>query len=133
MGEILGLGITHQPALVARDVKPLSLRTTIQDPGLPDELRAPAGWPAAMRAEWSDDEGAAFGVQHRAAILAELRQARAALDAFQPDFLLRHFRRVPFQFHERPPDCILRDCQEKTRDTSCVFQAQCAAPPRRRQ
>ena len=109
MGEILGLGITHQPALVARDVKPLSLRTTIQDPGLPDELRAPAGWPAAMRAEWSDDEGAAFGVQHRAAILAELRQARAALDAFQPDFLLVWGDDQYENFQEDcvPPFCVL--------------------------
>jgi hypothetical protein len=88
MGEVLGLGITHQPALVARDVKPLSLRLTLQDPGLPEALRTPAGWPAPMRQEWGDDEGAAFGRQHRDAIRAELRKARQALDAFRPDFLV---------------------------------------------
>jgi hypothetical protein len=88
MGDILGLGITHQPALTARDVKPLSLGITLQDPGLPEHLRTPAGWPAPMRREWSDDEGAAFGRQHRDAIRAELRTARRALDAFRPDFLV---------------------------------------------
>jgi hypothetical protein len=88
MGEILGLGITHQPALTARDVKPLSLRSVLVDPGLPKHLRTPAGWPAPMRQEWSEDEGAAFGCQHRDVIRAELRQARRVLDEFRPDFLV---------------------------------------------
>ncbi|HEY7066335.1 MAG TPA: extradiol ring-cleavage dioxygenase [Chloroflexota bacterium] len=109
MGEILGLGITHQPALVARDVKPLSLRTTLQDPGLPERLRTPDGWPAPMREEWSDDEGAAFGRQHRDAIVAALRRARQTLDEFRPDFLVVWGDDQYENFQEDcvPPFCIL--------------------------
>ena len=88
MGEILGLGITHQPPLAAEPIKPLSLRLTLQDPGLPEELRTPAGWPERMRREWGTDDGAAHGREHRAAIVAALREARAALDAFRPDAVL---------------------------------------------
>jgi hypothetical protein len=88
MGEILGLGITHQPPLVADQVKPLSLALTLRDPGLPEHLRTPAGWPEAMRREWADDEGASHGNEHRDAIVQGLRQARQALDEFAPDFLI---------------------------------------------
>jgi hypothetical protein len=88
MGEILGLGITHQPALVARDVKPQSLPLILQDPGLPEPLRTPDGWPEAMRREWGDDEGRSFARRHRDAIMAEIRKARQALDEFAPDFIV---------------------------------------------
>ena len=88
MAEILGLGITHQPTLAAEPTKPNSLRRIMQDPGLPEELRTPAGWPERMRREWGDDEGEAHGRAHRDAIAAELRRARATLDAFRPDVLV---------------------------------------------
>ena len=88
MGEILGLGITHQPALVVRDVRPQSLPRTLRDPGLPERYRTPDGWPEAMRREWGDDEGATFAAQHRAAVMAEIRKARQALDEFAPDFVV---------------------------------------------
>jgi len=88
MGEILGLGITHQPTLAAREIRPASLRNTLRDPGLPERYRTPAGWPEAMRREWADDDGARAGAAHRDAIVAELRKARQALDEFAPDFLL---------------------------------------------
>lgn len=86
MAEILGLGITHYPGLAPRQARPISLRRVLQDPGLPEALRTPGGWPEVMRREWADDEGAAFGERHRQAIVAELRKARALLDAFRPDF-----------------------------------------------
>lgn len=88
MAEILGLGITHQPTLAAEPTKPNSLRRTLQDPGLPEHLRTPAGWPESMRREWAADEGAEHGRQHRDEIVAEIRKARAVLDAFRPDFLV---------------------------------------------
>ncbi len=88
MAEILGLGITHQPTLAAEPIQPNSLRLTVQDPGLPEELRTPSGWPERMRLEWGSDEGATHGRDHRDAIAAELRKARETLDAFQPDFLV---------------------------------------------
>lgn len=88
MGEILGLGITHQPPLASEPVKPLSLRLTLQDPGLPEALRTPSGWPERMRLEWGTDEGAAHAREHRAAIVAAMQEARAALDAFAPDVVV---------------------------------------------
>jgi hypothetical protein len=109
MGEILGLGITHQPTLAARDIKPNSLRNTLRDPGLPEQYRSSAGWPAAMREEWSDDEGARHGARHREAIVAELRQARRALVEFAPDFLVVWGDDQYENFREDciPPFCIL--------------------------
>lgn len=109
MGEILGLGITHQPTLAADPIKPASLRLTLQDPGLPAHLRTPAGWPETMRREWAEDEGAEHGRQHRDAIVAELRQARQALDAFRPDFLVVWGDDQYENFHEDviPAFCVM--------------------------
>lgn len=88
MAEILGLGLTHYPALVPRVIRPISLPRTLADPALPEPLRVPGGWPAAMRDEWGDDEGAAAAERHRAALVQELRRAREILDAFAPDFVV---------------------------------------------
>lgn len=88
MAEILGLGVTHQPTLASEPTKPNSLRRTLADPGLPAALRSPSGWPESMRREWSDDEGAAHGMQHRDAIAGELRKVRLELDAFRPDVVV---------------------------------------------
>jgi hypothetical protein len=62
-----------------------------------------------MRREWDDDEGARAGAAHRAAIVAELRQARQALDEFAPDFLLVWGDDQYENFREDivPPFCIL--------------------------
>jgi hypothetical protein len=88
MAEILGLGITHQPTLAAEPPKPHSLVLTLQDPGMPEHLRTPAGWPEQMRREWANDEGAAHGREHRDAVAAQLREARKALDEFRPDVVV---------------------------------------------
>jgi hypothetical protein len=88
MGEILGLGITHYPALVARKATPYSLNMLLKDPGLPETLRTPAGWPARMQRQWSDDAGAAYAESHRQELVAEMRKLRAELDTFKPDFMV---------------------------------------------
>jgi hypothetical protein len=88
MSEILGLGITHYPALTGRVPRPVSLQRLLQDPGLPERYRTPAGWPEIMRREWGDDEGASFARRHSEEVVAEIRKVRAALDEFQPDFVL---------------------------------------------
>jgi Catalytic LigB subunit of aromatic ring-opening dioxygenase len=89
MGEILGLGITHQPPLgVGAGIKPRSLMTTLKDPGLPERLRDPASWPERMRTEWGNDEGATHASQHQAEIATELRKIRATLDEFRPDVVI---------------------------------------------
>lgn len=88
MGDILGLGITHYPGLTPLKARPGSLRRLLQDPGLPEACRTPAGWPEVMRREWADDEGAAHAEQHRQAVVSEVRKTRALLDDFKPDFIV---------------------------------------------
>jgi hypothetical protein len=88
MGEILGLGITHQPSLSNEPPRPGSINQTLKDPGLPVHLRTPAGWPEAMRLEWGDDKGLTHGRQHLDAVVEQLRRARKALDDFNPDVVV---------------------------------------------
>ena len=89
MAEILALGISHYPPLHGRDDRmSWILKRMLQNPKLPEELRTPAGWPEAMRAEWGNDEGMASAARHRAELVAWMDKSRAALDAFKPDFVL---------------------------------------------
>ena len=88
MGQILGLGTSHQPTIAARQLQPFSFKRTLADPGLPERLRDPANWPSKLRNEWSDDEGLAAGVAHREALIEQFRIVRAALDDFNPDLVL---------------------------------------------
>jgi hypothetical protein len=88
MGEILGIGVTHQPTLGDEDFAPGSFRRSLADPDLPDELRDPANWPELLRTEWSDDEGKAAGVAHQAAVETEYGKITAALREFAPDFIV---------------------------------------------
>ena len=89
MGEILAVGISHYPPLHGPD-KRMSwiLKRMLQNPNLPEKLRTPDGWPAAMRAEWGNDEGISSAARHRAELVGWMDKVRAALDAFQPDFVL---------------------------------------------
>jgi Catalytic LigB subunit of aromatic ring-opening dioxygenase len=109
MGEILGLGITHYPALTGRVPSPISLKRLLKDPGLPERYRTPAGWPETMRHEWGNDEGASFALKHKDEVIAEIRKVRAALDAFKPDFVLIWGDDQYENFHEDiiPSFCIL--------------------------
>lgn len=89
MAEILGLGITHYPPLSGTDDHMADiLRWTIDDPGIPKDLRSPEGWPEEMRTEYGSDGGAAAAAVHRRALVAGLGRCREALDAFQPDVVL---------------------------------------------
>ena len=65
MGEILGLGMTHFPPLCGTD-KDMGriLDRVLKDPGLPEQYRDPASWPAAMRQEYGTDSGRAAAPQH---------------------------------------------------------------------
>jgi hypothetical protein len=109
MGEVLGIGCTHAPHLqfVDQDM-PNVLRRTLRSPATPAELQDPRNWPAAMRAEWADDEGLASAAAHRAKVVAGFRAARAALDAFHPDFVLIWGDDQYENFHVDvlPPFCV---------------------------
>ena len=89
MAEILCLGISHYPPLHGSDERMSWILTRmLQNPRLPEKLRTPDGWPAAMRAEWGTDEGKSAAARHRAELVTWLDRTRAALDAFKPDFVL---------------------------------------------
>src|SRR5487761_1157130 len=90
MGEILGIGCTHGPHLALPDERMADIyfRRNLASDKTPPEWKDPQNWPAAMREEWSDDEGAAAAHRHRAELVKGFREARAALDAFNPDFVL---------------------------------------------
>lgn len=88
MGQILGLGITHYPGLAFKGNLSSRIKLLQADPVLPDHLRSPEGWPAAMREQWSDDDGLAHSVAHRQAMVDEFRRLRQELDAFRPDCIV---------------------------------------------
>jgi Catalytic LigB subunit of aromatic ring-opening dioxygenase len=89
MAELLLLGMTHYPLLATTDAEMASLlRNLMKDPGIPDEARDPASWPAAMREEWGDDEARSSAAHHRARLLEGFAGARKALEEFEPDVLL---------------------------------------------
>ena len=56
MGEILGLGVTHQPTLGDEDFTPGSFRRSLADPELPEGLRDQSAWPSLLRQELGGDE-----------------------------------------------------------------------------
>jgi hypothetical protein len=89
MAEILALGISHYPPLAGPDERmAYILRRMLENPNLPASLREPAGWPEGMRAEWGADEGVSAAGRHRSDLVAALMKTRAALDAFDPDFVV---------------------------------------------
>ena len=89
MAEILGLGLSHYPPFSGLDASMAEiLRWTLDDPDIPAEQKDPANWPPLMRAEWSDDRGAAAAATHRAAMIAGFEKTRQMLDDFAPDALV---------------------------------------------
>ena len=61
-----------------------------------------------MRAEWGDDQGTASAARHRAALVGWMEKTRAALDDFNPDFVLMWGDDQYENFREDiiPPYCI---------------------------
>lgn len=109
MAEILALGISHYPPLAGQDDRMAGiLKRMLRNPKLPEHLRMPAGWPAEMRAEWGDDEGTTSAGRHRAALVGWMEKTRAALDDFNPDFVLMWGDDQYENFREDiiPPYCI---------------------------
>src|SRR5262245_22461369 len=77
MADILGLGLTHYPGLYMLDEDmPVFLRRTLSGKDVPQRVKNPENWPAEMRAEWSDDEGAAAARLHRERCFAAFRKLR---------------------------------------------------------
>ena len=87
MGQILGIGVTHYPGLIQPDQQMAGLlNRTLNSDQVPEEMKNPARWPAAMRSEWADPIKSAG--EHRARLVNGFRKAREAIDAFDPDFVV---------------------------------------------
>ncbi len=89
MAELLGLGLSHFGGFMFPD-EDMSARAKkrLADRSLPTELDSPDKWPAPMRAEWGNDQGAAFAATHRDRYFAGLKRIRAEIDAFAPDAVI---------------------------------------------
>ena len=111
MAEILGLGLTHSPSFIRPDEDgESSLKRTLRtNDRIPPELKTPANWLEAMRAEYGDDEGYAAAVRLRERMVAGFRKLRAELDAFNPDFVVIWGDDQYENFREDiiPPFCVL--------------------------
>jgi hypothetical protein len=110
MAEILGLGVTHFPPLSGTDQSMgFILKRVLADPALPAALRTPSGWPAPMREEWGNDEGAAAARRHRDGLLTGFRRVRQVLDDFKPDLVVIWGDDQYENFKEDviPPYCVL--------------------------
>lgn len=88
MAAILGLGMTHYPALIRDENMTRALREALASKRVPDAAKDPRNWPAGMREEWADDQGDANGRKHRERCFQATRAVRARLDAFKPDLVV---------------------------------------------
>ena len=95
------------------------LHRMLQNPELPEKYRRPENWPPAMREEWGDDEGLTAARRHRQELLASFRKVRAAIDDFNPDFILVWGDDQYENFKEDiiPPYCI------------CAYDSMEVSPP----
>ena len=110
MAEILGVGLTHSPSLIKPDTEmDFSITRSLRNPQLPAELKIPTNWPEPMRIEYGEDEGLGAAQRARARLVNGFRQLRAAIDAFQPDFVLIWGDDQYENFKEDiiPPFCVL--------------------------
>ena len=89
MGEILGIGLTHYPGLIAPDEdRAYPLTRMLRNPDVDPELKNPSNWPEPMRIEFGEDEGVASSRAHRARLVEGFRKQREELDKFNPDFVV---------------------------------------------
>ena len=110
MAEILGIGLSHYPGLVQPDEgRNHQLTRALKSGRLTPEQMDPANWPEAMRLEYGDDQGYSAHKKVRARLEAGFRAQRAALDAFNPDFVLIWGDDQYENFKEDviPPFCVL--------------------------
>jgi Catalytic LigB subunit of aromatic ring-opening dioxygenase len=86
MADILGLGMTHYPGMMAGAPLAGLFRRTLAHPSVSAERKDPATWPAALRDEL--EHNASAEAEHRSRHLAAFRTLRSALDRFNPDVVL---------------------------------------------
>ena len=87
MGEVLGIGTTHYPPLIAGpDHYDISLRTALQSPLVPEHMKDSKNWPEPMQAEW--ENRTEMGELHQREMVEGLRKTRQVIDEFNPDAVI---------------------------------------------
>jgi len=83
LAEILGIGCTHYPpGLVPDEYCPWPLPFQLRsDPRIPEHLKDPRNWPAAMQAEWANDQGVAAHAPQAARMREAFRRLRDRMGA----------------------------------------------------
>jgi hypothetical protein len=122
MAEMLGIGLTHSPSLIApdEDGNTSLARALRNNDNIPAKFKDPSSWPEAIRLEWSDDHGLASAKAQRERLVNAFRRLRSEIDAFNPDFLLIWGDDQYENFKEDiiPPFCVLAyedmECQPFT-------------------
>ncbi len=64
------------------------MRTSLDDPDMPAEMKDPARWPAQLREELGDDFGTSSARKARQVYRRHFAEARRALDEFKPDVIV---------------------------------------------
>lgn len=110
MAEIMGLGMFHgpHPGLTDESMANVYFRRILNDQQTPAEFTDQANWPAELRAEWGDDAGLAAAQRHRDVALGACREARKAIDEFNPDIVVIFADDQYENFKEDvlPPFCV---------------------------
>jgi hypothetical protein len=89
MGEVLGLGCTHYPGLLAPDDKlPGLFHHLLTAPNVPARFKDRVNWPAECLAELGNDEGQSAAQRYGARMADGFRAVRKSLDEFNPDLVL---------------------------------------------
>ena len=109
MGQVLGLGVTHFPPLSGTNENlGRILKRALEDPAMPERLRHPEGWPAAMREEYGADAGLTAAGHHREALVAGFSQCPAGVGRVRSRSRRDLGRRPVREFQGRRHPAILR-------------------------
>jgi hypothetical protein len=107
MSDILGLTLAHFPYLRLKHYHLPSVLSGNMGRGWLDKphLKDPTNWPAPMREEWGDDQGATTGKLAQEHEIEQFRKVRAALDEFNPDLIVIFYRDLAESFKNfaKPP------------------------------
>ena len=106
MAEILGLTVSDFPFLRMKPHHMPGVLVGNMGQGWVDKrhLKDPANWPKPMQEAWADDRGTAAGKVAQERQIGQFRKLRAALDDFNPDFMVFFHRDLAetFRMNVRP-------------------------------
>jgi hypothetical protein len=119
MGDILGIGTTHYPALTGTDEGLSSLwQYIINAPRIDPKWKDRRNWPAGMLDEVGNDMGLSAARRYRERMWTNFRKQRWMIDEFAPDFIVIIADDQYENFKEDiiPPFCVFgldRDFEQK--------------------